>query len=299
VSTPLEPLPQNSYADFAAGAPQEAAPINPDDPPWGVGAGFFVWASSVALMVVMNVLAIAVYVVVRGGVGDPANLNATLGADPNVTLYALVSMIPTHLATLAVAWAVVTNFGKRPFWQTVGWSWSPRFGPWASVGTAVLLLVAAAAVVHLFGSGMKTQFEEMLESSTQARLVTAFLAVAGAPLVEELVYRGVLYPALQRVIGVAWAVVAVATLFAVVHVAQYYNNPAVVFAVGSLGFALTYVRARTGRVLPCFVIHLVFNGLQVVALLAEQFAPARDDAETQAALARVALGFLPNIISAL
>lgn len=299
MSTPLEPLPPNAYADFSTDARTHDVPalINPDDPPWGVGAGFFVWLSSVVLMFAMNFLAIIAYVAVRGlPPPDEGGLNAALQTDPNLTLYALVSLIPTHIATLFVVWAVVTNFGKRPFWQTVGWDWSPRFGFWASAGLAVLMLVLSLIAIKLLGSGLKTQLDEMLESSTEARFVTAFLAVAGAPIVEELVYRGVLYPAMQRVVGVFWAIIIVASLFAFVHVAQYYNNPAVVFAVASLGFVLTYVRAKTGRLLPCFVIHLVFNGIQVAALIIEHFTEKPDAVETPAGLVAFVLSLIPQFI---
>jgi membrane protease YdiL (CAAX protease family) len=146
---------------------------------------------------------------------------------------------------------------------------------------AVALLVAGGTVAWLI-PGEKTPFEQMLESSAAARFATAFLATATAPLVEELVYRGVLYPALRRVTGVVWAVVIVSAMFSVVHVTQYYNNIGVIAAVSMLAFALTYVRARTGRVLPCFVIHLIFNGLQVAALIFEYFFPGKlsGDAKT-------------------
>lgn len=267
MSTPLEPSPYSPYAEFAP--PPAPAVIDPDDPPWGVGAAFFTWLASVVLMLLLSTVFSVAYIVLSGAVRDPANLNAVVQSDPNVLLSGIISMIPTHILTLGVVWSVVTNFGRRPFWQTVGWSWSPRFGPWMSVGLAVVLLVLAGVLIYFTGSGAETPLEETIKSSTAARFLTAFLAVAGAPLVEELVYRGVLYPALRRASGALVAVLVVGTLFTVVHVSQYYNNPAVIAAVGSLGFALTIVRATTGRVLPCFVIHLVFNGIQVFDLVLE------------------------------
>ncbi len=298
MSTPLEPAPSNAYTDFPSAeylpAPTEKV-IDPDDPPWGVGTGIFVWMASVALLLLMSMAAIIIYFVMRAVPPTSAEINAAVQSDPTLTLYSLISMIPTHALTLVLVWIVVTNYGKRPFWQTIGWSWSPRVGFWTSAGLAVLLLVLSAVAINLFGSGLKTELDIMLESSVEARFLTAFLAVAGAPLVEEIVYRGVLYPALQRAFGVFWSVIVVSTLFAVVHVAQYYNNPAVIFAVGMLGFVLTYVRARTGRVLPCFVIHLVFNGIQAAFLIAEHFIKKPDEAGTQTgSLITSALQFLPD-----
>jgi membrane protease YdiL (CAAX protease family) len=342
VSTPVEPLPPNSYADFArADLPAEAQAFGPDNPPWGVGAAAFVWFSSIALMILTYFLAVIPYLfLMRRTAGEP--LNEALMSDPNVTLISVASVVPAHVATMAVAWAVVTGFGKRPFWPTVGWSWPPRFRFWASAGLAILLLALGMVLTYYVGRDVKTPFDEMLESSAQALFATTFLATFTAPLVEETVYRGVLYPALQRGLtraiellhrattvpanepagqskiylifvralsavarfvnklflqiltffqtlsprqgGVTWAVIIVASLFTVVHVSQYYNNPAVIVAVGSLGLALTYVRARTGRLLPCFVIHLVFNGVQCAALLLDYFHLLPDAQKAEAAL---------------
>ena len=38
-----------------------------------------------------------------------------------------------------------------------------------------------------------------------------------------------------------------------------------------LSVVLTLIRARTGRLLPCFVVHLVFNGVQSVIILLEPY----------------------------
>jgi hypothetical protein len=39
-----------------------------------------------------------------------------------------------------------------------------------------------------------------------------------------------------------------------------------------LSIALTLVRAYTRRLLPCIIIHLVFNGIQAVLLIFEPYA---------------------------
>ena len=296
MSTPLEPLPPSTYADFSRpDSVAVAQTFDPDNPPWGVGAAAFVWFSSIALMIFTYFLAVLPYVFFMRRGSDAGPLDEALLTDPNLTLLSVASIIPAHLATLAVVWAVVTGFGKRPFWQTVGWSWPPRFGFWASAGLALLLLVLGVTLNELVGPDVKTPFDEMLESSAQARFATAFLATATAPLVEELVYRGLLYPALRRVIGALWSVMIVASLFTVVHVAQYYNNPAVIAAVGSLGLALTIVRARTGRVLPCFVIHLVFNGIQCVGLILDYFRMIPDPSKAESAFVAPAAQLLSTL----
>lgn len=336
MSTPT-PFEENAYESFVTATPEPPPVVNPDDPPWGVGAAFLVWLASVALLFFIQVIAVIPYILYRYRGSDAEQIQTAIRSDSFLILISLISAIPAHLLTLLIVWALVTRYGKRPFWPTIGWSWSERVGFWTSTLLAIGLLAVGVGLTSLFGD-VKTPFDEMLQSSTSAKLTTAFLATATAPLVEELVYRGVLYPAMQRGItrlvmllkvlftaprealhtveqqfgppapegrilrflmrallsvltffkrlspersGMVWGVLLVGSLFTVVHVAQYYNNPAVIAAVGMLGFVLTYVRARTGRLLPCFVIHLVFNGIQCVGLVLEHFRPQ----ETGAAVA--------------
>ena len=104
-----------------------------------------------------------------------------------------------------------------------------------------------------------------------AALLIAFMAVATAPLVEEIIYRGILFPAWQRLTGSVAAVVIVTLMFAIPHVPQYWPNFAVISSIMMLSAVLTIVRARTSRLVPCYVIHLVFNGIQAVLILAEPY----------------------------
>ncbi len=121
----------------------------------------------------------------------------------------------------------------------------------------------------------------MLESSAATRFTAVFMATVTAPFVEELVYRGVLYPAVRRATNTTVAVFLVSALFTFVHVQQYYNNAGVIAAVATLSVALTLVRAATGRLLPCVVIHAVFNGLQCLYLVYEYFYPLAPPGETE------------------
>lgn len=272
MSTPITPLPADTYANFVT-EPPTTVEIDPDNPPWGWAMALMVWLSSLFLMILLPVVAIIPYAIYKYAGTDLTRINEQLAGDPNFLLISLLATIPAHLLTLGIVWAVVSRFGKRPFWRTIGWSWTPGFGFWMSFVVAIGLLVVGGVVAWLI-PGEKTPFEQMLESSVAARFATAFMATATAPLVEELVYRGVLYPALRKSLGMAWAFMIVSVMFAAVHVSQYYNNIGVIAAVSMLAFALTYVRARTGRVLPGFIIHLVFNGIQVGLLILQYFFPS-------------------------
>jgi membrane protease YdiL (CAAX protease family) len=98
-------------------------------------------------------------------------------------------------------------------------------------------------------------------------VATALVAVATAPLIEELLYRGLLYRAIEKAAGIGVAIGVVSLLFAGVHVFQYRNNLAVITVITLLSITLTVTRALTGKVLPAFIMHLVFNGIQSVLIV--------------------------------
>ena len=246
---------------------------DPDNPPWGLGGALLVWLASIVLIVFMPVVFLLPYAWAKGfrpGMPDfgPALAEFAL-TDKTAVLLQVVSLFPSHLVTLILIWAVVTRFGKQSFWAAIGWGWARGFRLWSCVGLGVLLFVVGSVVAKLLGAEKPTQLEQIINRSIAARYMISFLAVCTAPFVEEFVYRGVLYAPLQRLAGVKGAVVVVLALFTIIHVPQYWPNAGVIAAVGLLSIVLTVVRAYSGRLLPCIVIHLVFNGIQAVILIIE------------------------------
>jgi membrane protease YdiL (CAAX protease family) len=258
-----------TYPDAPGQQPSHPAlaAINPDNPPWGVFLAVLLWVVSVLFLLFVPLLAVIPYVVYRVLINGSA---AGLGVDANLIFISILGVLPAHALTFLTVWFVVTSSGRRPFLQTLGWSWPRNFGPWKAIGLAVLLLAIGGLLTRYLG-GSETQLDQIINSSLKARFATAFLAAATGPLVEELIYRGVLYAAIQRVLGMTWAVVLVSVLFAGVHVLQYYNNLGVIAVITLLSVALTLVRARTGSLLPSYVMHLVFNGIQAIILVVQPF----------------------------
>ena len=242
---------------------------DPDNPPWGVLMAALAWAMSIAFLLLVPLLFIVPYIIslaAKSGLPPPE----VLATDKIFLFLSILGVIPAHLLTLAVAWAIVTRWGRYPFWETLGMTWPKSFGPWKSIAAGVALFGIGILITALYG-GRKTELDALIESSYLTRMVTAFLAVATAPFVEELIHRGILYPALQRAIGAGWAIAIVSLLFAGVHVYQYRTNLGVIAVITLLSVSLTVVRALTGKLLPSFVIHLVFNGIQSLILLIQPF----------------------------
>lgn len=245
--------------------------IDPDNPPWGAGLGILTWLASIFFLIVTASLVLVFYAGKRGLTPDRPDFGKVLVEfalkDQTAVVLQLLATLPAHLLTLVVIWAVVTRFGKRPFWETLGWSWGRYLNLWSSIAIGVVLFFASSGLAKLLGGDTPTQLEQMLNSSPAARYTIVFLATFTAPIVEELVYRGVLYSGLRKLIGTIGAVIMVLVLFTAVHVPQYQSNFGVIAAVALLSLVLTIIRAASGKLLPCFIVHLVFNGIQSVLIV--------------------------------
>lgn len=265
-----------SYLPTALDTGSQPPVANADDPAWGIGSAIFVWIASLVLMVIIPLLLLLPYAASRGlHTADPNYVKALAElalSDKTAVLLQVIAIFPSHLLTFALIWAVVTRFGKRPFWATIGWRLSGQFEIWLWMGLGVALFIVGSTLAWLLGSAKPTQLEQIINSSLAARFTISILAVGTAPFVEEFMYRGLLYAPLQKLAGAPTAVVLVLALFTIIHVPQYWPNVGVIAAVALLSVVLTLVRAYTHRLLPCIIIHFVFNGIQAVLLIAEPYA---------------------------
>ena len=98
-------------------------------------------------------------------------------------------------------------------------------------------------------------------------MLFAVLGVLVAPLVEETIFRGFLYPVIARRLGIAAGVAITGTLFGLMHAAQLWGGWGQIALLILVGIVLTWVRARTGTVAASYFVHLGYNGLQLLGYL--------------------------------
>ncbi|MCU0270884.1 MAG: CPBP family intramembrane metalloprotease [Acidimicrobiales bacterium] len=84
----------------------------------------------------------------------------------------------------------------------------------------------------------------------------------GAPIAEEIFYRGLALGAMQRRWGATWGLVASSGLFALTH-----NQPLQFPALLAFGLVLGWMVQRTGRLGPAVWAHLGFNMTAALALV--------------------------------
>jgi membrane protease YdiL (CAAX protease family) len=173
-----------------------------------------------------------------------------------------------------------------PFWTTLGWkklnlkARGEFLKPWMFplMGGALALFVAVGS--SRVKDVENTPIEQLLKDPHTAILLMA-MAVLVAPLVEETVFRGYLYPLFasnfaklaayygvdssQAVrFGTASGVLVTGFLFGMLHGWQLGWNVTLVSLLTLVGVIFTLVRAATGTVLASFLMHLGYNSLIAV-----------------------------------
>ncbi|MHC4506201.1 MAG: lysostaphin resistance A-like protein [Planctomycetota bacterium] len=237
-----EPVPAGVGSDTAKAPPPAGSPPAFERPKWDI--------VDAAALVCLELGIVGLGPWVARFAGRAATAYARAIAWPALTL-PLVLLIARRwwnadLAELGV---------RRP--RAGSWRWFVRFG--AVVGLGYLTL--GAGVVLAF----KGRFDVAAWSAIyKARLgrsgivaLVLFMLVA-APLVEELVYRGVLYPALRVRLGRGWAVALSAVIFAAIHPLMMWRLfPPVTQLLGGLIFAWSYEKTRS--LLHPVVFHVTGN----------------------------------------
>lgn len=277
---------QPNHIEYAAPDLKEnIASINPtpDNPPWSSVVAFFVWIGSVAFIVILPNLFLTPYISQQDiDFSDNAELIKFIESDPTATLIRIIAVIPAHILTLVMAWIVITKFNKFSFRKTLGWNWG-SFRFWHCLIITGLFYILAFILTYIFGE-QDHELLRILRSSKAAVYVITFLAVFTAPIVEEVIYRGILYSAFQRSFGVNWAIAIVTFIFASVHFLEYKTSPVAILMVCLLSLVITLVRAKTKNLLPCIVLHMFFNGMQMCLFILQQYLASSSPTQQPASL---------------
>lgn len=152
-----------------------------------------------------------------------------------------------------------------------------RFGVMQGIGLAIGVAVTArfvnaiySIVVTLLGMDTSaiTDVTKLFPETAGGAFAVVVLAVVIAPIAEEIVFRGVLYPGLRdRFSPIAGAIVS-SVVFAV-----YHGDPFVFLPILVLGVMLCWLTEMTRSVWPAIAAHAAFNATAVVLLYALRLVP--------------------------
>jgi membrane protease YdiL (CAAX protease family) len=145
-----------------------------------------------------------------------------------------------------------------PFWISIKWAGKDRKHLLIYWPVGVFLALTVVGLSAVLPSPQKPPIEEMLENPASA-LLFALLGVSIAPFVEELIFRGFIYPVVERRVGSLLAVVSTALLFTALHLGQLWGSWTGIILIFFVGITLSTARAKKDSLMPSFVIHLSYN----------------------------------------
>ncbi|MGD0470842.1 MAG: type II CAAX endopeptidase family protein [Terriglobales bacterium] len=239
------------------GQPAELVPAAPVDPAWnGWDVLRLIFVTIVALFVgVFTVLLIARWWFYP---------HMALGEIARVPLVVVAGQSVAYLLILAYMYILVTRERRRPdFLAAIHWNWPSNIAVYVFVGFALSL--ALQGLAHLLPMPKELPIDSFFRTPAEAWAL-GILSVTLAPLVEELFFRGFLYPVLARSLGLPVAVFLTALGFALLHGAQLGFAWGPVLVIFLVGIVLTMVRGKQNSVAASVLIHMAYNGTITVAM---------------------------------
>jgi len=253
----ISPSPGFPSADL----PAMALPTEQKFPPWGFGA--------LAMVIAVWFFALTISVTVAAVIAAsfPTFSHATFTEISQSPVVVIGAEVGAYLITLLFLYRLLLVRYRMGFLDGLRWHWPasrwPRFLA-VGVALAVAMQIASSRLPIPKNLPIDTYY-----TSTAAAWAMAFLGVLIAPFVEEVFFRGLLFPVLERRMGLFAGVVLTSLAFAALHGTQLgwaWGPLSVILAVG---LVLTIVRARTNSVACSVLVHTAYNATPFALMLAQ------------------------------
>jgi len=188
------------------------------------------------------------------------------GEIARVPLVVIAGQALAYLLILAYMYVLVTRERGRPdFLPALHWNWPSNIAVYVLAG--FVLSLTLQGVAHLLPIPKDLPIDSFFRTPAEAWAL-GILSVTLAPLMEELFFRGFLYPVLARSLGLPVAVLLTALGFALLHLAQLGFAWGPVLVIFLVGLVLTMVRAKTNSLAAGVLVHMAYNGTITLAMFA-------------------------------
>lgn len=172
----------------------------------------------------------------------------------------IASLVASSLILLGLFWLHLRRDDRAARIGLFRWS---RLGLWPTVGLALLLIGVGLGFNYLYATyvipdvkvqeALRKLFEALPDTFANTAMLFVAIAII-APLVEEILFRGLVQNALMRKLPAWGAILGASAIFAAVHM-DYHAFPALM-AMGAV-FGLLY--HRTGSLRVNIVAHMLNN----------------------------------------
>lgn len=263
---PSDPTPAVGPDGFAP--PSQDHSTTPEDirTPWGwIDLGLFIVFGIVSSLVLAGVT-IGIAIVFFG-----LHARDFTGGGPNTTkaVFLVVTQALWSFGALLYLFVMIRLRTSASFWQTIGWhrlraGISNRhsvIAGYLGAGAALAVLVSIAG--RFVGQEQQLPIEQIFRTRVAVILLMAF-GILLAPVVEETLFRGFLYPVLARSLGIPAGVIVTGIFFGAMHAEQLWGGWGQIGLLVGVGIVLTWVRASSGTVIASYLMHLGYNTLLFV-----------------------------------
>jgi membrane protease YdiL (CAAX protease family) len=263
--------------------PPTTAPAGWYPDPQGLGPRYFdgrVWAPVVPRFVEpeehpslpMSVAVGALGVLMVSLVLGKLVLNALVGYEWPLISYIMISVMISYGPSVAWGVYVRRRWGARRM-ASLGWKFR-----WSDLGWGPLTWIAAVAsqsvlaiVVLIFGIPLSSNIDSAgdFDADRAYLIATLLAAVIAAPIVEEVVFRGLVLRGFLSRMGPAPAILLQGVLFGVAHVdpARGVGNIGLALVLSGVGVAFGLAAYLAHRLGPTVIAHAIFNAVVFTIVL--------------------------------
>jgi uncharacterized protein len=256
-----------NFSSDAGGFPPSTRFI-PEDlrVPWG-------W-SDIGLLVVVGFLSLFLFGTIFIAALQKAGISRTQLQDSMLYQgrFAIVAMGLLSILLLVYLAAQMRFRFRSPILRTLRWQplesgrMQPLLAYLGFISGGFLLSIFVALTSSVFTPKNKMPIEQYFQDRNTA-LLLLIMSVTLAPLFEETIFRGYLYPVVARSFGVVPGVILTGLLFGLMHASQLGGNLPQVALIVMVGIVFTAARAKTGNVLPGYLLHVSYNSFIAIAFL--------------------------------
>lgn len=207
---------------------------------------------------------------------DPFHLNANvlkflrlhffiLTKEPRLFYYLAIHIPTIILKTVSIIFlAILVHSRRELFWRSIVFC-----GKLPNLGDAWMPLYLSFCIVLNMISRTnpllaRIPFDSVfIEAKIIGNIVIIFSTLVVAPFVEEILFRGFLYPALKKSGGMIFSIVITSGLFTLAHYPQIKNDYTFMAGIFFLSVIITYGRAKTGSTMLAVIMHHLYNLIYV------------------------------------
>lgn len=241
--------PQNPWVDPEP-PPFTPTPADPgENPPWSL--------LDVVQIAVLAIVSVLIFTIISAFVAQRFIYPKLSFVDVvKIPLVTIVAQLLDYILVLGFMVMTVKRAPERRFWRDVRWNWPKTWSTYLLIG--VVLSIGLQGFAHLLPMPKELPIDRFFQTPQEAWILSIF-GITLAPLMEELFFRGFLYPVLARWLGVGTAIVLTALGFGLLHAPQLGRAWGPVLVIFIVGLVLTIARAVTKSVAPGFLMHVAYN----------------------------------------